>query len=368
VTVGKSPVGIAADPAAHKVYVANSDSNTVSVIDTTSDKVVANVTVGKSPFRVAIDPFDDKVYVANRDSNTVSVIDTTSDKVVARVRFSISPSVDSGHIKCGTKDVPTNLDVELESYTRCTAVPNSGFKFSSWTENLGHNSTKTISTSTLSNSPIDAVTSALGFLPADDGSILNVSDFGNFTANFKQVPPPIPSEYWIPLYGIIISTVVGWSIPSVIGWIKAKKEGGKVRKHNLAIKSLYDDGKVDEMDIPILEKLKDDITDDFAKGKINEQHYNNLNNTLSILYEEIYKKKIDLLNGKGTNGALLDKIKDDINDSYAKGKINEQHYKLLNEKLCGNKNNQQPNNNNHLTPSSQRSILLSTTQGCPIKS
>jgi hypothetical protein len=61
------------------------------------------------------------------------------------------------------------------------------------------------------------------------------------------------------------------------------------------------------------------------------------------------------LNGKDTNGALLDKIKDDINDSYAKGKMIEQHYKLLNEKLSDNKNNKQSNNDNQLTHSSQRS-------------
>jgi hypothetical protein len=72
---------------------------------------------------------------------------------------------------------------------------------------------------------------------------------------------------------------------------------------------------------------------------------------------------VDLLNGKD-----LDKIKDEINDSYAKGKISEQHYKLLNEKLSDNKNIQQSNNNNQLAPSSHRSILTSTTQGSPIKS
>jgi hypothetical protein len=60
------------------------------------------------------------------------------------------------------------------------------------------------------------------------------------------------------------------------------------------------------------------------------------------------------------NGKDLDKIKDEINDSYAKGKITEQHYKLLNEKLSDNKNNQQSNNN-------QREHL-STTIGSPIKS
>ena len=51
------------------------------------------------------------------------------------------------------------------------------------------------------------------------------------------------------------------------------------------------------------------------------------------------------MNGKDTNGVVLDKVKDEINDSYAKGKISEQHYKLLNEKLSDNKNNQQSNSN-----------------------
>ena len=49
--------------------------------------------------------------------------------------------------------------------------------------------------------------------------------YGDFTVNFQSVPPPIPPDYWIPLYGIIISTVVGWSIPSMIGW--ARNRGGK---------------------------------------------------------------------------------------------------------------------------------------------
>ena len=49
------------------------------------------------------------------------------------------------------------------------------------------------------------------------------------SANFKEVPPPIPPEYWIPLYGVIVSIVVGWSIPSIIGWTKTRTT---VRKLN----------------------------------------------------------------------------------------------------------------------------------------
>ncbi len=78
-----------------------------------------------------------------------------------------------------------------------------------------------------------------------------------------------------------------------------------------------------------MDKLKADVIDDYAKAKINEQHYNNLNNTISILYEEIYKKKIDSLNGKNSNRIFLDDVKENIKDAYAKGKLSEQHYKLL---------------------------------------
>jgi uncharacterized membrane protein len=53
---------------------------------------------------------------------------------------------------------------------------------------------------------------------------LTVNQFGNFTAYFRAVPPAIPSEYWIPLYGIIVSTVVESSIPSIISWRKSKNQ------------------------------------------------------------------------------------------------------------------------------------------------
>jgi hypothetical protein len=37
----------------------------------------------------------------------------------------------------------------------------------------------------------------------------------------------------------------------------------------------------------------------------------------------------------------LDKVKDDITDAFAKRKLTEQHYKLLNEKISDSKNNHQ---------------------------
>src|SRR5262249_58331827 len=54
----------------------------VSVIATASNVVLAVIPVGNQPFGVAVSPDGSKVYVANENSNTVSVIDTATNTVV----------------------------------------------------------------------------------------------------------------------------------------------------------------------------------------------------------------------------------------------------------------------------------------------
>ena len=72
-------------------YVTNYNSNTVSVIDTTTNKVTATVPVGISPWGVAVSPDGTRVYVTNWNSNTVSVIDTTTNTVTATVNVDSNP-------------------------------------------------------------------------------------------------------------------------------------------------------------------------------------------------------------------------------------------------------------------------------------
>src|SRR3954453_12530627 len=78
IPVGSSPFGVAVDPNYGLVYVANAGSNTVSVIDPTTNTVVATIPVGNGPFGVAINPFYGWVYMNNVHSDTVSVISTVS--------------------------------------------------------------------------------------------------------------------------------------------------------------------------------------------------------------------------------------------------------------------------------------------------
>lgn len=199
--------------------------------------------------------------------------------------------------------------------------------------------------------------------PNDTSATFDINRFGTFNANFKPVPPSVPPEYWIPLYGIIVSTVVGWSIPSIMGSVKAKRQGGRANQYYERINRLYDDGKLDENDIADLDKLKTSITYAYVNGKISEQHYTNLKSEISILYEEIYKKKIESLIFKNSNRILLDGVIDNIKDAYAKGKINEQHYKFLIEKISNSSNNQKPINKLSSSPASRP-----IAQGSPIKS
>ena len=72
-------------------YITNTDSNTVSVIDTATNTVIATVNVGSYPFGVAVNPVGTKIYVPNEGSNDVSIIDTATNTVTATVKVGFGP-------------------------------------------------------------------------------------------------------------------------------------------------------------------------------------------------------------------------------------------------------------------------------------
>ena len=120
-----------------------------------------------------------------------------------------------------------------------------------------------------------------------------MTKFGSFTANFKALPPPIPSEYLIALFGIVAGSIVGWLSPTIVSSLKSRKEAKIVTAYHNTIESLYNDNKIDEQDMKQLDKLKYDIANDYAKGKISDKQYENTKNEISKLYQEIYKKRVD---------------------------------------------------------------------------
>jgi YVTN family beta-propeller protein len=92
IRVGSQPMGIVVSPDSRFVYVANWDSQTVSVISAEKMKVVSTIPGTDCPASVAVSTDGRALYVANYCDNAVSVVDTKYRQVVASVSVGNSPN------------------------------------------------------------------------------------------------------------------------------------------------------------------------------------------------------------------------------------------------------------------------------------
>lgn len=86
IPVGSAPWGIDVNPTTNRIYVANAGSNTVSVIDGSTNTVVATIPV-TSPDGVGVNPVTNRIYVDNGSypNQMVSVIDGSTNTVAATI-------------------------------------------------------------------------------------------------------------------------------------------------------------------------------------------------------------------------------------------------------------------------------------------
>lgn len=89
IEVGRSPSGMAVDPTGARLYVANRESDTLSVIDLATLATVATVPVGHAPFGVTCQ--GGRVFVANVQSGDVSVVDATTLAEIRRIKVGEFP-------------------------------------------------------------------------------------------------------------------------------------------------------------------------------------------------------------------------------------------------------------------------------------
>jgi YVTN family beta-propeller protein len=97
------PYGVVALPApdqssAAKVYVSCWNDASVAVVDAQrADRPVTYISVGQHPTAMILNPERSRLYVANSNNDTVSVIDTGVDKEIERIKVSLSETVPPGN-------------------------------------------------------------------------------------------------------------------------------------------------------------------------------------------------------------------------------------------------------------------------------
>jgi YVTN family beta-propeller protein len=64
----------------------------VQVLDTSSDRIIAEVDVGDGPSTMALTPDGRKLYVIRGAANQVSVIDTSTYKRIAQISVGVAPA------------------------------------------------------------------------------------------------------------------------------------------------------------------------------------------------------------------------------------------------------------------------------------
>jgi gliding motility-associated-like protein len=92
IPVGSNPNSVCVDPNYDEVYVVNNSSNTISVISTLTNKVTATIPVGPSPWSVTVSPNGSLAYVADGGNNDVEVINTASNKIVKTISAGTNPN------------------------------------------------------------------------------------------------------------------------------------------------------------------------------------------------------------------------------------------------------------------------------------
>lgn len=81
VGVGSAPGAVAHDPLTRRVFVGNTGSGTVSMIDERTNKVIATTAVGPAPHGIVVDALRGRVYVAVGETNRVAILDSRSGSV-----------------------------------------------------------------------------------------------------------------------------------------------------------------------------------------------------------------------------------------------------------------------------------------------
>jgi hypothetical protein len=121
------------------------------------------------------------------------------------------------------------------------------------------------------------------------------SRYGNITANFS-VPEELqlPKEYWSQLYLILLTIMIpalaGWSVPAIAGWLNSRRQRQYLRRCIITISKIrHTSYKNKDEHWRRLEQMRKKIDEILTEGKISEEQYGILNDKISEYQQDIDK-------------------------------------------------------------------------------
>ena len=115
-----------------RIYVTNSASDTIDVVDTATNKVVQVIRGIELPHGIAFSPDGVRIYVSNESESVVDVVDRKSGEIVQKVSLSARPNnltitKDGGRVLVGIRAQPGVVDViNTTSFKRVKSIPVDG--------------------------------------------------------------------------------------------------------------------------------------------------------------------------------------------------------------------------------------------------
>ncbi|WP_332369711.1 hypothetical protein [Spirosoma telluris] len=117
-----------------RVYRANNNSNSVSVINTVTNTVIATIDVGDRPHGVSMSSDGSRVYVVNLISQTVSVINAATNTVVNTVSFPTNLDNNLGNFVAPVRCSGTSISFTITVLPSATCTSQYTIKAGSWTD------------------------------------------------------------------------------------------------------------------------------------------------------------------------------------------------------------------------------------------
>src|SRR5215467_4806430 len=130
IKVGNLPTCIFANPDRNLIYVCNGASDTISVIDSTTNTVINTIFVGENfPVTIALDALTERLYVGSAYSNSIKEIDTVTNNVIGTIPLgNVTLSMDSdlfGHLFVTNQFSEKITTIDAETHK----VKNNSYKF-----------------------------------------------------------------------------------------------------------------------------------------------------------------------------------------------------------------------------------------------